>query len=107
MNDFTGQKHLRPSEHVGCMLRNSFGDEDRKFFFGSVREKVGAMILNETHAEDVSAASAAYALGLVAEIASLPSPESLERLYQLFYTALLAYAECQTGWGLGPEPSEN
>ncbi|HEV3440675.1 MAG TPA: hypothetical protein VG122_25190 [Gemmata sp.] len=65
------------------------------------------MILNETHAEDVSAASAAYALGLVEEIVKLPSPEALERLYELFYTALLAYAECQNGWGLGPEPSVN
>jgi hypothetical protein len=65
------------------------------------------MILNETDAEDVSAASAAYALGLIEELAGLPSPEALSRLYDLFHTAILAYAECQTGWGLGPEPSKN
>jgi hypothetical protein len=38
--DFTEQKHPRRSERVGCKLWNRFGDEDRKFFFGSAREKV-------------------------------------------------------------------
>jgi hypothetical protein len=65
------------------------------------------MILNETHAEDICAASAAFAWNVVTEIARLPPPEGFERLYDLFHTALLAYAECQNGWGLGPEPSEN
>jgi hypothetical protein len=65
------------------------------------------MTLNETHAEDVAAASAVYAYKLLAEIAKLPMPEGFERLYDLFYTALQAYADCQNGWGLGPVPSEN
>jgi hypothetical protein len=84
-------------------LGSGFGDS----FIVIAREKVRPMILNEAHAEDVAAASAAYALGLVEEIGQLPSPEALERLYDLFHTAILAYAECQNGWGLGPEPSVN
>jgi hypothetical protein len=67
------------------------------------------MILNKIHAEDVAASSAAYACGcnLFEEIAKMPPPERFKRLFDLFHTALLAYAECQNGWGLGPEPSEN
>ncbi|HEV3439905.1 MAG TPA: hypothetical protein VG122_21235 [Gemmata sp.] len=65
------------------------------------------MILNETHAEDVAAASAAYAWNLVEDIARLPPPEGFKRLYDLFHTALLAYAECQNGWGRGPPPSDS
>jgi hypothetical protein len=65
------------------------------------------MTLNETNAEDVAAASAAYAYNQVAEIAKLPPPEGFHRLYDLFYTAILAYADCRNGWGLGPEPSKN
>jgi hypothetical protein len=65
------------------------------------------MIRNESHAEDVAAA---YAWTVIEEIAKLPPSEGYQRLYNLFHTALLAYAECQNGWGgwgLGPEPSEN
>jgi hypothetical protein len=65
------------------------------------------MRLNEADAADVAAASAAFAWNLVAEIARLPPPEGFKRLYELFYTALLAYAECRSGWGRGLEPSEN
>jgi hypothetical protein len=65
------------------------------------------MTLNETHAEDVAAASAAYAMNLLAEIAKMPVPEGFERLYGLFYTAILAYTDCRSGWGVLPEPSEN
>jgi hypothetical protein len=65
------------------------------------------MTLNETHAEDVSAALAAYTWNLLAGISKLPPPEGFERLYDLFYTALQAYADCQIGWGVLPEPSKN
>lgn len=61
----------------------------------------------EEHAEDVAAASAAYAWNLIADIAKLPPPEGFKRLYDLFHTALVAFVECQSGWGLGPEPSVN
>jgi hypothetical protein len=65
------------------------------------------MILNETHAEDVAAASAAFAWNLVGDIARLPPTEGFQRLYDLFHTALLAYVECHNGWRPGPEPSDN
>jgi hypothetical protein len=65
------------------------------------------MTLNETNAEDVAAASAAYAYNQIAEIAKLSPQEGFRRLYELFYTALHAYADCQNGWGLGPKPSKN
>ena len=65
------------------------------------------MILNETAADDVAAASAAYAFNLIVDIAQLPPPEGFRWLYDLFHTALVAYVECQNGWGLGPEPSRN
>jgi hypothetical protein len=65
------------------------------------------MILNEPHAEDVAAASAAYAWNVIGEIAKLSPIEGFQRLYDLFHTAILAYVESQSGWGLGPEPSEN
>jgi hypothetical protein len=65
------------------------------------------MTLNETDAEDVAAASAAHAYNSISEIANLPPPEGFQRLYDLFYTALQAYADCQIGWGVLPEPSKN
>jgi hypothetical protein len=65
------------------------------------------MRLNETHAEDVAAASAAYTWNLLAGIVKLSPPEGFERLYYLFYTALQAYADWQIGWGSLPEPSKN
>jgi|GEM_PF-3215844 len=65
------------------------------------------MIWHESHAEDVASASAAHTWNVLGEIAKLPPTEGYQRLRDLFFTALLAYVECQSGWGLAPEPSEN
>ncbi len=61
----------------------------------------------QNHAYDVAAASAAYALDVLQEIAALPAGEAYLRLHDLFHTSILAYVDCQNGWRLVPEPSEN
>jgi hypothetical protein len=65
------------------------------------------MVLNEIHAEDVAAASAAYVYNLLPELAKLSPPEGFRRLYDLFHTAIVAYVESQCNWGLRSEPSKN
>ncbi|HEV3437111.1 MAG TPA: hypothetical protein VG122_07115 [Gemmata sp.] len=65
------------------------------------------MNLNEADAEDVAASSAAYAWTLVETISKLPPSEGFLRLYDLLYTTIQAYMECQRNWGLGQEPSKN
>ncbi|MFO0847862.1 MAG: hypothetical protein U0871_04765 [Gemmataceae bacterium] len=56
--------------------------------------------------EDVSAASAAYAVNLLPEIVRLAPSEAFERLRLMFEAALVAYTDRAAGWGL-PEPSDN
>ncbi len=65
------------------------------------------MTLNETHAEDVAASSAAYAWNLLEEISKLPPSEGFKRLYDLFHTAIQAYTECLHNWRLAQEPNRN
>jgi hypothetical protein len=91
----------------GTRVQSEVMGEIEKFSVGAIRNKVIPMILNETHAKDVAAASASYTWNLIAEIAKLSPPEGFQRLCDLFHTAILAYMECQNGWGFGPDPSDN
>jgi hypothetical protein len=65
--------------------------------------------MNQNHAYDVAAASAAYALDVLQEIAALPAGEAYLRLHDLFHTAILAYTNACQGWEAEriPEPSTN
>lgn len=63
--------------------------------------------MNRKVAEDVAAASAAYAYNLLADISALPAPECYERLNALFLTAIQAYCEFEHGWAIPPMPSDN
>ena len=63
--------------------------------------------MNQRHAEDVAAASAAYAFNVLPEISNLPATEFYRRLSELFLTAILAYCECQHSWAIPPMPSKN
>ncbi len=65
--------------------------------------------MNHQYAYDVASASAAYTLPLVHDLAAMPPAEAFLRLHDVFYTALLAYADACLGWGEKrvPEPSTN
>ena len=65
------------------------------------------MRLDRVRVLDVSAASAAYTVNLLPEIARLPPAEAYERLRLLFEASLAAYADATDGWGLLPPPSQN
>lgn len=58
-------------------------------------------------ADDVAAASAAYALNVLNDIIALPASEVYQRLYDLFRVAILAYTEGGAGWQGILEPSSN
>lgn len=54
--------------------------------------------------EDVTAASAAYLVNVLPEIAKLPASEQYKRLEAHFLACLMAYRECLKDWLI---PSEN
>ncbi len=61
--------------------------------------------MNHQHAYDVAAVSAAYVYNILPAIAALPAAEAYLRLHDLFFNAILAYAE--PGNFKHMEPSEN
>ncbi len=63
--------------------------------------------MNRQHAYDVSSAAAAYAYNVLPAILEMSGADAFLRLHDLFFTALLAYAEQPGGSERVPEPSEN
>ena len=63
--------------------------------------------MNHQLAEDVAAASAAYAFNVLQEIMALPAPEAYQRLFELFRVAILAFEDGQSSWFAAPGLSES
>ena len=63
--------------------------------------------MNQNHAEDVAAASAALLWNILPDIVKLPACEGYARLQEHLEACIFAYRESLSGFGLPPEPSDN